>query len=71
MNLINNMKVSYPMVISAEDFYALIETLNGNYVLKQFDKIKDTDSVEQEFYGTKDQVTKQVRKHINELKQGI
>tara|TARA_R110000824_G_scaffold400078_1_gene606810 strand:- start:1290 stop:1484 length:195 start_codon:yes stop_codon:yes gene_type:complete len=64
------MKVSRAMVISAEDFYALIETLNGNYVLKQFDKIKDTDSVEQEFYGTLDEVKKQSRKHINELKKG-
>ncbi len=51
--------------------YVLIETLNGNYVLKQFDKIKDTDSIEQEFYGTLDEVKKQSRKHINELNKGI
>ena len=53
-----------------QDSYALIETLNGNYVLKQFDKIKDTDSIEQEFYGTLDEVKKQSKEHINELNKG-
>ena len=52
--------------------FALVETLNGNYVLKPMSKVKDLDSIEQEFYGTKEEVKKESRKHINELrKEGL
>ena len=48
--------------------FALVETLNGNYILKPMNKVKDSDSIEQEFYGAKEEVKKESRKHIKELK---
>ena len=48
--------------------FALVETLNGNYILKPMSKVRDSDSIEQEFYGTRKEVLKESRKHLNELK---
>ncbi len=55
-------------VDAAKTEFALVETLNGNYILKPMNKVKDSDSIEQEFYGTKEEVKKESRKHIKELK---
>jgi hypothetical protein len=48
--------------------YAIIETLNGNYVLKEISKVKYTDNIEQELYGeTIEEVQALFRAHKKEL----
>ena len=49
--------------------YAIIETLNGSYILKELSKVKLTDCIEIELYGKdiKD-IKQQFNKHIKELK---
>ena len=49
--------------------YAIVETLNGNYRLKELSKVKDTDSIEIELYGYFDKVQKEYKNHIKELKE--
>jgi len=51
--------------------YAIIETLNGNYRLKQLDKAeKAMDSIEFELYAdTLDDIKIQYKAHLNELKE--
>ena len=49
--------------------YAIIETLNGDYVLKELSKVKYTDNIEQELYGeTIEEVQALFRAHKKELK---
>ena len=84
MNLNNKMKWSEAMnrkvitlggkmiEVGIPTEFALVETLNGNYVLKPMNKVNDSDSIEQEFYGTEEEVKKESREHINELrKEGL
>tara|TARA_R110000751_G_scaffold161103_1_gene266776 strand:- start:567 stop:785 length:219 start_codon:yes stop_codon:yes gene_type:complete len=71
MNLNLKMKWSEAMNKKSIEF-ALVETLNGNFILKEMSKVNDSDSIEQEFYGTRGEVLKESRKHINELrKEGL
>jgi len=50
--------------------YAIIETLNGNYILKHESKIKVTDYIEQEIYAkTIEDAKVQFKQHMQELKQ--
>jgi len=51
--------------------YAIIETLNGNYRLKQLAKAeKDLDSIEFELYGdTMKEIKSDYKAHLNELKE--
>ena len=58
--------------------YAIVETLNGNFILKALDKesiglncrmLKETDNIEMELYSdTLEDIKKQYRQHIKELK---
>ena len=51
--------------------YAIIETLNGNYRLKQLDKAeKALDQIEFELYGdTMQEIKADYKHHLNELKE--
>lgn len=51
--------------------YAIIETLNGNYRLKELSKAeKSLDSIELELYGdTIEDIKAQYKQHLNELKE--
>ena len=48
--------------------YAIVETLNGNYRLKELSKVNDTDIIEIELYGTLEQVKLEYKQHIKQLK---
>ena len=48
--------------------YAIIETINLNYRLKELSKVRDDEAIEMELYGTHDECKQQMRQHINELK---
>ena len=48
--------------------YAITETLNLNYRLKELSKVREDESIEMELYGTLDECKQQMRQHINELK---
>jgi hypothetical protein len=48
--------------------YAIVETLNGNYRLKELSKVKDTDIVEMELYGKLNKVKAEYRQHIKNLR---
>ena len=49
--------------------YALVETLNGNYILKPLAKVNDNDSVEMEFYGPDmEDIKFQKKAHLAEMK---
>lgn len=48
--------------------YAIVETLNGNFILKPADKVKDTDIVEYEIYAeTEEDARRQYKEHMKEL----
>lgn len=49
--------------------YCIVETLNGNYILKESSKVKETDMVEIELYG-KDlsDIKQQFKSHVKGLK---
>ena len=52
--------------------YALVETLSGNYKLKELDQVKEWESVEMEFYGALADVKAESKKHLDELrKEGL
>ena len=48
--------------------YTAIMTLNGNLVLKPSEKVKETDEVEMEFYGTEAECKAQFKEHKKMLK---
>ena len=48
--------------------YAIIETLNLNYRLKELSKVREDESIEMELYGTLNECKQQMKQHINELK---
>lgn len=49
--------------------YYIVETLNGNYILKAEDKLRDTDCVEMELYAeTLEDAKKQFKEHVKGLK---
>lgn len=48
--------------------YAIIETLNLNYRLKELSKVQEGECVEMELFGTFDECKQQMKQHINELK---
>ena len=48
---------------------ALVETLNGNYILKPLAKAMDhCDSIEMEFYGSIDSIKAQKKEHMAQMK---
>lgn len=49
--------------------YCIIQTLNGNFRLKELSKVNlNTDSIELELYGTFDNVKIEYKNHIKDLK---
>ena len=47
----------------------MVETLNGNYILKSPEKVRATDMVEMEFYGeTMADIMAQFKAHKKELR---
>ena len=49
--------------------YAIIVTLNGNYILKDSEKLKGTEEVEQYIYAaTQLDANRQYRSHIKQIK---
>lgn len=49
--------------------YVIIQTLNGNFILKEMSKAKITDNVEIELYGSSlEDIKIQYREHLNGLK---
>lgn len=49
--------------------YAIVETLNGNYILKEESKVKYSDYVEIELYGESlEDIKKQFKQHLKDMK---
>ena len=49
--------------------YAIVLSLNGNYILKPIDKVRYSDDVEIELYGTSvEDIKAQYKAHLKELK---
>ena len=50
--------------------WAAVQTINGNYKLKTLAAAdKAGDSIEQEFYGTKEEAQQQFKQHLKQLKE--